>query len=163
MVCDSDEETFMGTFSVGIFTILNYILIFQKAQQHQWCGNLHQVLNPNKQLLSFPLSPEIQSWMQRNIVPHTVLIWKHFYMDYGLFLMVTGKEQKNSKAFCSLHHVFEACVIVFFFCQNGVKEDSNYPHSYQFSFVSNVSGSTSNAVTKRLKSSSHQLIISLLS
>lgn len=35
-------------------------------------------------------------------------------MDYGLFLMVTGKEQKNSKAFCSLHRVFEVCVTVFF-------------------------------------------------
>lgn len=166
MACDSEKETFMRTFSVGIFKILNSILIFQKAQQHQclllqWCGNLLKVLTPNKQLLSFSLPPEIQSWMQRNILAHIVLIWKQFYTDYGLFLMVPGKEQKKSKTFCSLHHVFEVCVIVFF-CQNAIKEDSNCPQSYQFSFISNVSGSTSNAVTKRLKSSSHQLIISLL-
>lgn len=81
-------------------------------------------------------------------------------MDYGLFLMVTGKEEKNNKAFCSLHHVFE---VYYSFSQNAIKEDSNCPHSFQFSFISNVSGSTSNAVTKRLKSSSHQVIISQLS
>lgn len=155
----------MGNFSVGIFKILNCILIFQKAQQYQclwlqWCQNLHEVLTSKKQLLSFPLPPEIQSWMQRNILAHTVLKWKHFYMDYGLFLMVTGKEQKNSKAFCSLHHVKAAKVALKYvlqslFGQNATKEDSNCPHPYQFSFTSNVSWSISNAVTKRLKSSSH--------
>lgn len=34
-------------------------------------------------------------------------------MDYGLFLIVTRKELKNSKAFCSLHYVFEICVTAF--------------------------------------------------
>lgn len=32
---DSEKKILMGTFSVGIFKILNCILIFQKAQQHQ--------------------------------------------------------------------------------------------------------------------------------
>lgn len=58
--------------------------------------------------------PEIQSWRQRNTLAPTVLAWKHLYRDNGLFLMVTGKEQKNSKAFCSPHHVSEVCVTVFF-------------------------------------------------
>lgn len=87
-------------------------------------------------------------------------------MDYILFLMVTVKEQKANEAFCSLHHVFQVCLKIFF-SQDATKgEDSNCPHSYQFCFfffISNVSGPTSSAVTRKLKSSSHQLIISLFS
>lgn len=55
-------------------------------------------------------------------------------MDYILFLMVTVKEQKANEAFCSLHHVFQVCLKIFFLQDATKGEDSNCPHSYQFCF-----------------------------
>lgn len=79
LACDTEKETFTGSFSVGISEILKCIHMFQKAQQYQclllwvmWEPTVNA--DPEQAPAFFSLCGLRPPEMQMNIFLHTALI-----------------------------------------------------------------------------------------